>query len=95
MHEIECPNPNCALKNKDKEKLIFYLPLTKKWNNPAKKENEDEVFLKNFLIISMNFFLTKNALSVDMYVNLSLYYLKIIGNHCQAIQLYKKRQLLL
>ena len=90
MHEIECQNPNCALKNKDKEKLIFYLPLTKKWNNPAKKENEDEVFLKNFLIISMNFFLTKNALSVDMYVNLSLYYLKIIGNHCQAIQLYKK-----
>ena len=92
MHEIECPNPNCSLKHKGKEKenLIFYLPLTKKWNNPNKKENEDEVFLKNFLIISMNYFLYKNTLSVDMYINLSLYYLKIIGNYCQAILLYKK-----
>ena len=92
MHEIECPNPNCALKNKDKDKenFIFYLPLTKKWNNPTKKENEDEVFLKNYLIITFNYFLFKNSLSVDMYINLSLYYLKIIGNFCQAILLYKK-----
>ena len=90
MHEIECPNPNCALKHKEKENMIFYLPSSKKWNNPAKKESEDEVFLKNFLIISMNYFLYKNAVSVDMYINLSLYYLKIIGNYCQAILLYKK-----
>ena len=91
MHEIECPNPNCALKHKEnKENYIFYLPLTKKWNNPSKKENEDEVFLKNFLIISMNYFLYKNTFSVDMYINLSLYYLKIIGNYCQSILLYKQ-----
>ena len=90
MHEIECPNPYCILKNKGKENMIFYLPLTKKWNNPSKKENEDEVFLKNFLIISMNYFLYQNILSVDMYINLSLYYLKTIGNYCQAMLFYKK-----
>ena len=90
MHEIECPNPNCVLKNKEKENLLFYLPLTKKWNNPNKKESEDEVFLKNFLIISMQYFYYKNNFSFDMYINLSLYYFKIIGNYCQAILLYKK-----
>ena len=90
MHEIECPIPNCPIKNKDKEKILFYLPLTNTWNNPLKKENEDEVFLKNFLILSLNFLFVHNKFTVDMYINLSLYYLKIIGNYCQAIFLYKK-----
>ena len=90
MHEIECPIDNCPLKNKEREKKCFYLPLTNKWNNPLKKENEDEVFLKNFLIISLNYLFVHNKFTVDMYINLSLYYLKIIGNYCQAIFLYKK-----
>ena len=90
MHEIECPIDNCPLKNKEREKKCFYLPLTNTWNNPLKKENEDEVFLKNFLIISLNYLFVHNKFTVDMYINLSLYYLKIIGNYCQAIFLYKK-----
>ena len=86
MHSIECPNPNCLLKTKED----IYLPLTNKWNDKNKKEIEDEVFLKNFLIIVMNYFLYTDECTADMYLNLSLYYLKIIGNYCQAIYYYKK-----
>ena len=86
MHLIECPNTNCLLKTKED----IYLPLTNKWNDRNKKENEDEVFLKNFIIIVMNYFLYTESCSADMFLNLSLYYLKIIGNYCQAIYYYKK-----
>ena len=86
MHSIECPNPNCLLKTKED----IYLPLINKWSDKNKREVEDEVFLKNFLIIVMNYFLYNETCSADMYLNLSLYYLKIIGNYCQAIYYYKK-----
>ena len=86
MHEVECPNPNCLTKTKGK----IYLPLTNKWNDNSRKEVEDEVFLKNFIVIIMNYFLFTHECTVDMYLNLSLYYLKIIGNYCQAIYYYKK-----
>ena len=86
MHKMECPEPNCLLKTKED----IYLPLTNKWNDKNKKETEDEVFLKNFLVIVMNYFIYINDCSADMYLNLSLYYLKIIGNYCQAIYYYKK-----
>ena len=86
MHLIECPNPNCQLKTKED----IYLALTNKWNDTNKKGIEDEVFLKNFLIIVMNYFLYIKNVSADMYLNLSLYYLKVIGNYCQAIYYYKK-----
>ena len=86
MHEVECPNPNCLTKTKGN----IYLPLTNKWNDQSKKEVEDDVFLKNFIVIVMNYFLYTHECSVDMYLNLSLYYLKVIGNYCQAIYYYKK-----
>ena len=86
MHEVECPNPNCLTKVKKN----IYLPLTNKWSDPTRKEIEDEVFLKNFIVIVMNYFLFTHECSVDMYLNLSLYYLKVIGNYCQAIYYYKK-----
>ena len=86
MHLIECPNPNCLLKTKED----IYLPMVNKWNDKNKKEIEDEVFLKTFLIIVMNYFIYAEDCSADMYLNLSLYYLKIIGNYCQAIYYYKK-----
>ena len=38
----------------------------------------------------MNYFLYKGECTADMYLNLSMYYLKIIGNYCQAIYYYKK-----
>ena len=88
IHITECPSPNCMLKNKED----LYLPSINKWFKWDDKINEidDEVFLKNFIIIVMNYFLTIHKCTVDMYLNLSLYYLKIIGNYCQAIYFYKK-----
>ena len=87
MHEVECPNPNCLTKQKDKN---IYLPLTNTWNDKNKKEEEDEVFLKNFVVIVLQYFLFSHECSVDMYLNLSLYFLKVLGNYCQAIYYYKK-----
>ena len=86
MHDIECPNFKCLLKTKED----IYLPMTDKWYDKSKKEIEDEVFLKNLIVIIMNYFLTTHDCSVDMYLNLAMYQLKIIGNYCQAIYYYKK-----
>ena len=86
MHEIECPNPSCILKTKES----LFLPITNKFDDKNKKKIEDEVFLKNFLIIVMNYFIFAEECSADMYLNLSLYYLKVIGNYCQAIYFYRK-----
>ena len=86
MHEIECPNPGCLLKTKES----LYLPLTNKFDDKNKKKLEDEVFLKNFLIIVMNYFIFAEKCNADMYLNISLYYLKVIGNYCQAIYFYRK-----
>ena len=85
MHEIECPLSNCPLKTKED----LYLPSTNKWFDKT-KNYMDEVFLKNFVIIVMNYFLKMHKFSVDLFLNLSLYYLKVIGNYCQAIYFYKK-----
>ena len=86
MHKVECPNPNCIVKTKGK----LYLPSLNKWNDQSKKEVEDHVFLANFIVIIMNYFLFTHECSADMYLNLSLYYLMIIGNYCQSIYFYKK-----
>ena len=86
MHEIECPNPTCILKTNES----LFLPITNKFDDKNKKKLEDEVFLKNFLIIVMNYFIYAEKCSADMYLNLSLYYLKVIGNYCQAIYFFRK-----
>ena len=86
MHEMECPNPNCILKTNES----LFLPITNKFDDKTKKKIEDEVFLKNFLIIVVNYFIYTEECSADMYLNLSLYYLKVIGNYCQAIYFYRK-----
>ena len=86
MHYVECPNPNCLIKTNEP----IYLPIAMKWSDRSKKYIEDDVFLKNFLIIVMNYFITSHQCNPDMYLNLSLYYLKIIGNYCQSIYYYKK-----
>ena len=86
MHKVECPNPLCVSKTKDN----LYLPLNKKWSDRAKNFIEDEVFLKNLLIVIMNYFIYSNNSNADMYLNLSLYYLTVIGNYCQSIYFFKK-----
>ena len=86
MHEIECPNPSCILKTKEN----MFLPMLNKFDDKNKNKMEDEVFLKNFLIIVMNYFIYTEECTADMYLNLSLYYLKVIGNYCQAIYFFRK-----
>ena len=86
MHSVECPNPFCLLKTNDP----IYLPMALKWSDRTKRHIDDDVFLKNFLIIVMNYFISSHECNPDMFLNLSLYYLKIIGNYCQSIYYYKK-----
>ena len=42
-------------------------------------------FLNHFIIDIANYFLKTDSTSVDLLINLSLFYLKIIGNTCQSI----------
>ena len=86
MHELECPSPNCILKKKEN----IYLPLNNKWNDKTKEQIEDEVYLKIFIIEIMNYFINTHKCTADMYLNLSLYHLKVIGNYCQAIYYFRK-----
>ena len=86
MHAIECPSQVCLTKTNEQ----IYLPLTNKWSDKKKKRVDDEVFLKNFIVTIMNYFILTHDCSVDMYLNLALYHLKIIGNYCQAMFCYKK-----
>ena len=86
MHSIECPNPNCLIKNSEP----IYLPIAMKWSDRSKKHIDDDVFLKNFIVIIMNYFMSAHDYNPDMLLNLSLYFLKIIGNYCQSIYYYKK-----
>ena len=81
MHKIECPNPLCISKTMEKS----YLPLSKKWSDPTKNFIEEEVYMKHLLIVIMNFFISKERCNADMYLNLSLYLLQVIGNYCQSM----------
>ena len=86
MHLIECPNNLCLLKTKDP----VYLPISKQWSTRIKESIDDEILLKNFIIVVLNYYLNIKKCILDLYLNLSLYYLKVIGNSCEAIYLYKK-----
>ena len=86
MHKIECPNPSCISKTMQKS----YLPLNKKWSDPTKSFIEEEVYMKHLLIVIMNFFISKERCNADMYLNLSLYLLTVIGNYCQSLFFSRK-----
>ena len=86
MHLTECPNPGCLLKNKQH----IYLPINNQWSYRTEKNTNDEVLLKSFIYVVMNYYLVSKNCLVDLYLNLSLYYLVMIGNYCESIYLYKK-----
>ena len=85
IHSIECPNINCISRNNDK----LYLPMTDEWSDRTKPNIEDKVYLLNFIIMIMNYLISQNFYSPDMLINLSVYYIDIIGNYCQAMYYYK------
>jgi len=86
IHSLECPNPECIAKTDEK----LYLPITNEWSDRTKPKIDDNVYLINFIIIITNYFLYRDYYSPDMIINLSLYYLEIIGNYCQSMYYYKK-----
>jgi PAS domain S-box-containing protein len=87
LHMIECPNPDCTVKHRDKK---IYLPVTNEWSYRDKNEVNDKVFLVSLLLVIINYFINQSFYSADMLINLSLYYLTVIGNYCQAMVIYKK-----
>jgi len=87
LHKTECPSPECITKHPEKK---IYLPFLEEWSKRDKPEINDKVFLLNFILVMMNFFISQTYYSPEMLINLSLYYLQVIGNYCQAIYYYKK-----
>jgi len=86
-HISECPLADCASKHKSKR---IYLPMTDEWSERDIPEIKDRVFLLNFLIMVMNYYIQQNNFSADFLINRSLYYLTILGNNCKAMLYYKK-----
>ena len=86
IHKIECSNDNCVSKNKKK----IYLPKTDEWSLNETSSVKDKIFLNVFVVSLINYWLQQNEQFPDMLLNLSLYYLRIIGNICLAIYTYKK-----
>ena len=86
LHIIECPNECCILKTKDK----LYLPLNNEWSDRTKPFIHDKILLKHFIIVVMNYFVSINHYSPEMIINLSHYYLIVIGNICMSLFYYQK-----
>ena len=86
IHKIECPNPECV----SKVKTNIYLPKTGEWSLDGIPSIRDKIFLSHFVVSLLNYWLLQNQNFPDMLMNLSLYYLKIIGNVCLSIYTYKQ-----
>ena len=86
MHIVECPNDLCIMKHNRK----IYLPINQTWSYRDKPIIYDKVFLINFIVAVMNFYIAQSYYSADMLINLSFYYLSIIGNNCLCLLYYKK-----
>ena len=87
LHKVECPLAECPSKI---EKKKFYLPITDEWSVPDKLEINDRVYLNNFITFVYDFYINQNIFSSDILMNLSIYYLQIIGNHCGAMYYCQK-----
>jgi len=77
MHISECPFGDCPTKKKDR----IYLPLIEEWTIRNILEINDKIFLMNFITFIFNFYISQNYMSPDLYMNLALYYLQVIGNN--------------
>ena len=77
--------------SKENEKYgEIYIPLGDQWENLYKNRTENENFKKNFIVIMLNYFIFNRDNCPDIYFNLSLYYLMIIQNYCQAMYYFQK-----
>ena len=86
MHAIECPSEKCITKNNFK----IYLPKLNQWSERKMPFIYDQIFLKNFILYIIRYFIVINNLSSELLINLSHYYLNIIGNVCLSIYYYNR-----
>ena len=82
----ESPNKVCDELMKEK----MYIPLNNTWRNEKRENITDKVFIKFFIIIIYNYFLISKNFCPEIFLNLSHYYLVIIGNHCEAMYYCQK-----
>ena len=54
IHILECPNPKCLTKTKQK----LYLPSKKEWSDRSKPFIDDNVFLNSLIVAIMNYFIS-------------------------------------
>jgi len=84
----ERPNDRCEeLLSTDNE---IYLPSENKWRDPKKRNIDDVVYLKYFVTIILNFIIYNDCSTPDIYFNLSMYYLKVMNNYCEAMYYCQK-----
>ena len=82
----ESPNNVCDGLMKEK----MYIPLTNTWRDLKKENVTDNVFIKYFIVILYHYFLVSKDVCPELFMNLSHYYLVIIGNHCEAMYYCQK-----
>ena len=90
IHILECPNPKCLTKTKQK----LYLPSKKEWSDRSKPFIDDNVFLNSLIVAIMNYFISSNFYSPELLINFSFYYLEVIGNLCLSIYFFHKVKLM-
>ena len=90
LHILECPNPKCLTKTKQK----LYLPAKKEWSDRTKPFINDFVFLNNLIVAIMSYFIANNFYSPEMLINFSYYYLEVLGNLCLSINFLHKVELM-
>ena len=82
----ECPNSRCLeLLNGE-----IYLPSENEWRDKTKRSIDDVVYLKYFVVVLFNYLLYSNYSYPEIYLNLSMYYLKVIKNYCEALYYCQK-----
>ena len=82
----ESPNKICDELIKEQ----MYIPLTNEWRDIKKEKVTDKVFIKYFIVIIYHYFLISKNFCPEIYLNLSHYYLNIIGNYCKAMYYCQK-----
>jgi hypothetical protein len=86
LHISECPNSNCITKTNDK----IYLPMTDNWSDRSKPILDDLIFLDYYVLSLFSYFINTGLQSVELFLNLSDFYLEIIGNINLSIYYFHK-----
>ena len=86
IHSIECPNNSCITKTKEK----IYLPIENAWSDRSKQFIDDKIFLKFFIVVIIGYYVKIEYYIPELIINLSHYYLEVIGNVCLSIYHYEK-----